>query len=143
MINAVTASCIFAYAFHRMGRVPSALDLAASALLFAVACVLLYSLWILTVSAAFYVVRIDNLTYLFTAVFDAARWPSTVFRGALRVFFTLVLPLAIMTTFPAEALLGRIAPLSVVEALVAAAVFATLSRVVWLRSVRRYTSASS
>ena len=31
----------------------------------------LYSLWILTVSGAFYVVRVDNLTHLFSAIFDS------------------------------------------------------------------------
>ena len=35
----------------------------------------LYSFWILTVSAASYVVRIDNLTNLFSAIFDAAGEP--------------------------------------------------------------------
>ena len=46
------------------------------------AIVVLYSIWILTVSAAFYVVRIDNLSQLFNAVFDAARWPVDVFGRA-------------------------------------------------------------
>jgi ABC-2 type transport system permease protein len=143
IINAITASVIFVYAFHRIGHGPPLAGVGASILLFAVACTLLYSLWILTVSAAFYVVRIDNLTYLFTAVFDAARWPATVFRGALRIFFTVVLPLALMTTYPAEALLGRLGARGLAEAIVAAIVFAGISRFVWLRSLRRYTSASS
>ena len=42
---------------------------------------LLYSLWILTVSAAFYVVKVDNLTYFFSSIFDAARWPSDGLPG--------------------------------------------------------------
>ena len=41
------------------------------------------------VSAAFYVVRIDNLSQLFNAVFDAGRWPhetaSNRARGLLKV----------------------------------------------------------
>ena len=68
---------------------------------------LLYSLWILTVSAAFYVVKVDNLTWLFGAIFDAARWPSSVFRGAVRAVFTYVIPLALMTTFPAQGAAGH------------------------------------
>jgi ABC-2 type transport system permease protein len=116
---------------------------ATSLLLFAVACAILYSLWILTVTAAFYVVRIDNLTYLFTAIFDAARWPSTVFKGALRVFFTWLLPLAVMTTFPAQALLGRLPALALVEAVGLALAFVVFSRILWLRGMRAYTSASS
>ena len=68
----------------------------------------LYSLKILAVSAAFYVVRIDNLAHLFDAVFDAARWPAPIFRGAVRFVFTFVIPLALMTTYPARALLGTL-----------------------------------
>ncbi len=48
-------------------------------------------------------VKVDNLSYLFVSIFDAARWPADVFRGALRAVFTFVVPLALMTTFPARA----------------------------------------
>ena len=74
--------------------------------LFAVATLLLYSLWILIISAAFIVVKVDNLTYLFSSIFDAARWPSSVFRGAVKFFFTFVIPLTVMTTFPAAGAAG-------------------------------------
>ena len=63
-------------------------------------------------SAAFWVVKVDNLTYLFGSLFDAGRWPIDVFRGifrgALRFVFTFVFPLALMTTYPALALLGKL-----------------------------------
>jgi ABC-2 type transport system permease protein len=134
---------IFAVAFHRMGRVPQPGHLLAAGLLLLCAATVLYSLWILVISAAFYVVRVDNLTYLFSSIFDAARWPSTVFKGALRVFVTFVIPLALMTTYPALALLGKLEPMLGLQALLGAAVFATFARLVWIRSIRRYTSASS
>ena len=143
VINLVTAAAIFVYAFTKLGRAPSMIGLAESVVLLASAVVLLYSLWILTVSAAFYVVRIDNLTHLFTSIFDAARWPASVFRGFLHLLFTFVIPLALMTTYPAEAMLGRLAPLTVALSVAGALAFATFSRRVWLRSIGRYTSASS
>jgi ABC-2 type transport system permease protein len=142
-INALTAGILFGYAFHRLGHGPTLPGLGVALILFVLASMTLYSLWILTVSAAFYVVRIDNLTFLFSAVFDAARWPSTIFRGVLRVIFTFVIPLALMTTYPAEALLGRLGVTSFIQAALCAAVFALISRMVWVRAVGRYTSASS
>jgi ABC-2 type transport system permease protein len=142
-INAVTAGILFGYAFHRIGHGPTLGGLALAAALFLLASLTLYSLWVLTVSAAFYVVRIDNLTFLFSAVFDAARWPSTVFRGALKFVFTFVVPLTLMTTYPAEALLGRLDVTSFIQAAACATVFAFVSRAVWVRAVGRYTSASS
>ena len=103
-----------------------------------------FAVWILVISAAFFVVKVDNLSFLFVSIFDAARWPADVFRGLLRFFFTWVVPLAIMTTFPARALLGKdFGPVDAAAALLGAVAFAAFSRVVWLRSIGRYTSASS
>ncbi|WNZ60724.1 ABC-2 family transporter protein [Myxococcus sp. MxC21-1] len=145
--NVLTGIGLFVYAFMHLGRWPSVTGLLASVLLLGTSTLLLYSLWILTVSAAFFVVRVDNLTYLFTSIFDFARWPSSVFqgvgRGVLTMVFTYVIPLALMTTFPAQAMLGRLPPQSLVGAVVGAGLFAWGSRQVWLRSIRRYTSASS
>jgi ABC-2 type transport system permease protein len=141
--NVAAAIAIFVYAFRELGRAPSALPIAVSALLFVFAVLLLYSLWIVTVSAAFYVVKIDNLTYLFTSIFDAARWPSSVFPLLLRVIFTVVLPLALMTTYPARAMLGDLGIVDVLLPLAGGVVFAFVARAIWMRSVARYTSASS
>jgi ABC-2 type transport system permease protein len=134
---------VLAVAFHRMGRVPSVPSVLASALLLGAATVILYSLWILVVSAAFFVVKVDNLSFLFVSIFDAARWPADVFRGVLKLVFTVVVPLAVMTTFPARALLGTLGPLQVAATLGGALVFAGFARAVWVRSIARYTSASS
>ena len=141
--NVFTAVAIWTVAFVRLGHGPSPLGVLAALVLLGSATLLLYSLWILTVSAAFYVVKVDNLTNLFGSVFDAARWPVQIFRGLLRWIFTLVVPLALMTTYPAEALLGRLSPLALVGSVAGAGVFAWLSRRVWLGSLARYSSASS
>jgi len=140
-INVVTALGLFAWGFILLGRGPSALDVCAAALMMVIAVTVLYSLWILTVSAAFYVVRIDNLTYLFSAIFDAARWPISVFHGLVRVVLTFVIPLAVMTTLPAQALLGTLNLRSAIAAVVGAGVALSVSRAVWKLSVARYTSA--
>jgi ABC-2 type transport system permease protein len=110
-------------------------------LLFITSTVLLYSLWLLIVSVSFYAVKGDNLTSLFNSIFDAARWPSSVFRGVFRVVFTFMIPLVVMTTFPAEALLGRLPAVAMIESIGATAVLALVARAVWLLSLRRYTSA--
>src|SRR6185503_19736733 len=109
----------------------------------AVATLLLYSLWILTVSAAFYVVKVDNLSYLFSSIFDAARWPVGIFPRVVRYIFTFGIPLALMTTFPAEALLGRLSREALLFSVVGSMAFAAFARLVWSRSIAFYTSASS
>lgn len=141
--NAVSALIIFGIAFSKLQAVPSVIHVLSAMLLFGNAVVLLYSMWIVTVSAAFYVVRVDNLSYLFGAIFDAARWPASIFRGATRFVFTFIIPLTLMTTYPAEALLGRMQLMPMLAALAGGALSFALSRRLWLGAIGRYTSASS
>jgi ABC-2 type transport system permease protein len=143
VLDGVAALAIFTWAFHLLGRTPGALDVLASLALLACAALVLYSIWILVIAAAFWVVRLDNLAYLFNSVFDFARWPVSVFRGALRVVFTFVIPLGIMTTYPAEALLGTLSLRTALLSAAGALTFAFVSRVIWRRALGRYTSASS
>lgn len=140
----ITVGCgvgIFVYAFVQMGTRPAPSHVLAATILFGCAVVLLYSLWILVISAAFYVVKVDNLTFLFSSIFDVGRWPATVFGGALRFFFTFVIPVAVMTTFPAEALLGRIDPIDLPLTFLGTVVFFAATRRVWTGALARYTSA--
>ncbi|MBK8481981.1 MAG: ABC-2 family transporter protein [Proteobacteria bacterium] len=122
---------------HRVtvGGVLLALTLVAASLL------ILYSIWIVVVGLAFVAVKVDNLTYLFGSIYEAARWPESVFRGVLAVIFTFIIPLVVMTSFPARALLDRLAPTSALGAVAGALIFATVARAIWQRSVRYYTSA--
>jgi ABC-2 type transport system permease protein len=143
VIDLVGSLAVFGAAFHRMGRLPAPGHVAAALLLLGSAAWTLYSLWILVISAAFYVVKVDNLSFLFSSIFDAARWPVSVFRGVWRLAFTFVIPLALMTTFPALALLGRLDLRTGASALLGSVAFGVFSRLVWLRSISKYTSASS
>ncbi len=143
ILDLLGALAIFGVAFHRMGRVPAPQHVAGALVLLGCAAWTLYSLWILVISAAFYVVKVDNLSFLFSSIFDAARWPASVFRGAWRLVFTFVIPLALMTTYPALALLGQLDLRTAAGALLGSVAFAAFSRLVWLRSISRYTSASS
>jgi ABC-2 type transport system permease protein len=48
-----------------------------------------------------------------------------------------------MTTYPALALLGRLDAVTAAGALLGAAAFGAFARLVWVRSIAHYTSASS
>lgn len=143
VVDLLGACGIFVYAFHRLHRLPSLQHVLLAALLLCAAVLVLYSIAILVVSIAFIAVRVDNLLYLFQSVFDVARWPSSVFRGVLAVVFTFILPLALMTTYPALALLGKLTPRTLLGALAGSLAFAAVARAIWIASIRRYTSASS
>ena len=148
VIDGLGALVLIGVAAHRHhlvvgGAAPGGLAPGAAVLLLGCAVLMIYALWLLVVCAAFYVVRIDNLSYLFTSVFDFARWPRSVFRGVLGVVFTYVLPLAVMTSFPADALLGKLRPTEALWAVACTAALLLGSRVIWRRAIANYTSASS
>jgi ABC-2 type transport system permease protein len=134
---------IAVYAFWRRGYAPSSGALALGLALFVVGALAMYALWIVCASLAFWVGRLDNLIYLAGAIFDTARWPVAFLPGIWRLVFTFVVPVAVMTTFPAMALLGILHVRQIVGTIVGAAVLLAVSRLVWRAAIRSYTSASS
>ncbi len=143
MFDVLGALAIVVYAFAKLGRPPALADIALGAVLFVAGVLAMYSLWILCAAAAFWVVRLDNLTFLLGAIFDTARWPVTIFPRVWRIIFTFVIPLAVMTTYPAQALLGQLHCRTALGVVAGAFGLLVLSRLVWRRAIRSYTSASS
>lgn len=143
MFDLLFAIALVVYSFARRGTAPGLADVALGLVLFGAGVLAMYALWMLCAAASFWVVRLDNLTYLLGSIFDVARWPVQVFRGAWRFVFTFVIPVAVMTTYPAMALLGRLAPGTAVATIGGALGLLVVSRLVWRAAIRSYTSASS
>lgn len=143
IFDILAAIGLAAYAFHLRGDAPAIGDVALGLVMFAAGVVAMYAIWIVFAAASFWVVRLDNLTFLIGAIFDTARWPVHVFRGVWRFVFTFVFPIAVMTTFPAMALLGTLDAERALATLGGAALLLLISRLVWRTAIRNYTSASS
>ncbi|MCB9567685.1 MAG: ABC-2 family transporter protein [Myxococcales bacterium] len=134
---------LVAYSLVELGVRPAAGDLLRAAAAFGAGIVALYALGILALAASFRALQLQNLTYLFEALLDFARWPASVFGGLLRALFTFVVPFAVMTTLPAEGLLDRLEAGALGGALATALVLLALASLAWGRALRGYTSASS
>ncbi len=104
---------------------------------------LLYSLWFATVTLAFWLVQVDTLATLFYAVFEAARYPVSFFRGGVRTLLTVVIPVAFATTFPTQALLGTVDHRLLLLGVVLAAAALGATHLFWSYAVGHYASASS
>lgn len=131
------------YAFWRRGEVPSAGHIALGIGLYIAGAIAMYSLWIVCAAASFWVGRLDNLMYLLGAIFDTARWPVYVLPGLWRLVFTFIIPIAVMTTFPAMGLLGTLDARRAIGTIAGALAMLAISRIVWRSAIRNYTSASS
>lgn len=137
------AIAVVIYAFAQRGTPPSLPDLVLGIVLFGTGVLAAYALWILCAAASFWVVRLDNLMYLLAAIFDTARWPVQVFPGMWNILFRFVIPVAVMTTFPAMALLGRLDAQTALATVGSSLLLLVISRLVWRIAIRSYTSASS
>lgn len=143
LMDLVNALALAIFALSRLGVVPGPAEIALAALAVVSGVCILYSLWLCAAATTFFWVRVESLSYLLGALLDAGRWPAAVYRGWLRVVFTVVLPIVFMTTVPAEALLSRAGAQPVLTSVALAAVFLFLSRRLWRFALSRYTSASS
>jgi ABC-2 type transport system permease protein len=105
--------------------------------------VVLYSLWFILGATSIWFVKIYNVTEVLRGLLEAGRYPMVAYPTAFRFFFTFVVPVAFLTTIPAEAMLGR----SQVGWLIGAGFLAVglflFSSWFWRFALRFYTSASS
>ncbi len=103
----------------------------------------LYSLWFMLGATSIWFVKIYNVTEVLRGLLEAGRFPMAAYPVAFRFFFTFVVPVAFLTTVPAEALLGRVAIGWIVGAGGLAIALLIFSNVFWRFALRFYTSASS
>lgn len=129
-------------ALSRLGA-PAPVDALVAGALLAAGLAAIYGLWMFAICTAFWWVSVDNLRYLLMASTDAGRWPITVFGGLARFALTALIPVAVVTSYPAMALRGQWGAGLVVQSVAIAAAFLIGSRLLWRRGLRSYTSASS
>lgn len=113
------------------------------ALLMLASIVTLYSLWMGVMTLLFWFVKVENISFLFGSLFETGRYPVHLYRDWLRILLTYVFPIAVITTFPAASLIGKLSGGQVLVSMVAAIVTFTLTRSFWKRALRFYSSASS
>lgn len=104
---------------------------------------IIYSLWIALISLTFYFTKFDNNVTLMQALMDTGRYPAVVYPGWLRFIVTFIVPIALATTVPMQALRGELEWWQIVLALLASVVAALIASRLWKAGVRRYNGASA
>ncbi len=134
---------IIVYALNQLRISPTLAQVATFVSMVVLAAVMVYSLWLIMVTLAFWFIKVDNLTEIFSAFYEAGRFPISVYRGWLRALLTFVIPIAFITTFPVETFLNRTDSMPVGWALVLAIILFVLANRFWNFAIRSYASASS
>jgi ABC-2 type transport system permease protein len=143
LVDVVIGIGIIIYALGQLHVAPTLAQIGFFVLMLVSGIVIVYSIWLVMVSFAFWFVKIDNITELFYAFYEAGRYPVTIYRGIVRVLLTYIVPIAFITTFPASALLGRIDPTTALVGLAFAIGLFVASNRFWNFALRYYASASS
>lgn len=102
-----------------------------------------YCFWLMLATCTFWFVRMDNILYIFQSMYEAGRWPISIYPGWLRLLLTFLVPVAFAVTVPAEALVGRLNPNAFFQSLALAAVLVLLSRWFWNIGIKHYSGASA
>lgn len=103
----------------------------------------LYSLWFILGAMSIWFVKIYNVTEVLRGLLEAGRFPMAAYPTAYRFFFTFIVPVAFLTTVPAEVILGRGELGWTVAAGMLAIALLFASAAFWRFALRFYTSASS
>ena len=105
--------------------------------------VMLYCFWLVLATGAFWFVRIEFIVELFEGVYQAGRWPISVYPDWLRLGFTFLVPLAFAITVPAEGLTGRLDLATLAAAAAFTGFLFAATRWLWRTALRRYSGASA
>jgi len=105
--------------------------------------VIIYSFWLILATLSFWFVRVENILVIFQSVYEAGRWPVSLYPGWLRYGLTFIVPVAFATTVPAEALAGRLNWETLLGSVLLAAALFTISRVFWRVGLRHYSGTSA
>jgi ABC-2 type transport system permease protein len=134
---------VLAVALHRLGAHVGAAEAAGFAAALLAGGVIVYSFWVILAASAFWLVRVENILMIFQSMYEAGRWPVSIYPGWLRFALTFLVPVAFTVTVPAQALAGRMTWQTLAGAWVFAAALLVASRLFWRLGIRRYSGASS
>jgi ABC-2 type transport system permease protein len=137
----IFAGVLIAYAGGRLGLGITNYLLSTIPIFFGI--MSLYSLWFMLAATSIWFVKISNVTEVLRGLMEAGRYPMVAYPTAYRFFFTFVVPVAFLTTVPAETMLGRSNVVWVVGAGALALGLLLASAMFWRFALRFYTSASS
>ena len=143
LIDIVMGIGVLATALVRLGENVGAGQAAAFAAMLVAGALIIYSFFLILATFSFWFVRVENILMIFQSMYEAGRWPISLYPGWLRYGLTFVIPVAFATTVPAEALTGRLNWETLLGAAVLAAVLLAVSRVFWRVGLRHYSGTSA
>jgi ABC-2 type transport system permease protein len=143
LIDIMLGFAVLVTALVRLGEKVGMQQAAEFAVMLLAGTIIIYSFWLFLATLSFWFVRVENILMIFQSMYEAGRWPVSLYPGWLRFALTFIVPVAFATTVPAEALTGRMNGATLAGAIVMAVVLSVISRVFWRLGLRHYTGTSA
>lgn len=105
--------------------------------------VILFSLLTFIQSLAFKLIRVDSVANFYWSIVNVSKYPAKAIKGIGLIGSMLLVPVAIISSLPAEILFGRWDWTWIIGSIISAVILFVLSRWVFMSSLRHYSSASS
>lgn len=105
--------------------------------------VILFSVLTLIQSMAFKLIRVDSVANFYWSIVNITKYPAKAIKGLGLISSMLLVPIAVISSLPAEILFGRWDWTWIVGSIVSAIILFAFSRWVFMSALRHYSSASS
>ncbi len=143
LTDMVVGAGAIAYSISRLGSSLPATRVLAFLVLLGCGAAIMYAIFFLFATVAFKFVKVNRLQDLGNGIFQAGRWPVSIYPVGMRFALTFIIPLGFAVTAPAEIIANRLPAGTVFSAVAVTVVFLAITRLLWTRSVRSYSGASA
>src|SRR5512147_2623656 len=139
----ILATVLILVGINMSGEITTPLSILTFILLTVSGAIIIYSLWIVLIALTFWFTKFDNNVTILSALMDAGRYPVTVYPVWLRILITFVIPIAVATTVPLQALRGDLDLSRALLFFVIGIASFLIASQVWKRGLKQYSGASS
>jgi ABC-2 type transport system permease protein len=112
-------------------------------LLFVNSLVIAFSIHLFVCSVGIITLAIDHLIWIYRSLINMARFPTDIYHQSVQALLTFVVPVVVLITVPAKALLGLLSWQAVLGSFFAGGLTLWASLWFWHFALSRYSSASS
>ena len=99
--------------------------------------------YIIVLSLAIVTLEIDHTVMIYRDLTSLGRLPIDIYKEPLKAFLTYLVPVGIMITLPAKAIMGMVGPMGILSAFIVGGLAIFIAFKFWNYALTKYSSASS
>lgn len=141
IINVIIGLILIIFAFIKLELTLLSINTLIFILLVFFGVVFLHAAMILIAAIAVIAVKSFALFDLFFKIFDIVRYPITIYTPEIRFFLTFLLPIAVTSFYPAQALMSGLSLKTILSVCIPLLFFWTASVFIWKIALKKYSSA--